>query len=80
MDYPMAELDSFIGKLLTYKMISNELGKEFTDRFEIDDFTNDLDFYVDKVIWLNFLITFLLIYVLQDMILIADTKVIFCSY
>ena len=54
MDYPMAELDSFIGKLLTYKMISNELGKEFTDRFEIDDFTNDLDFYVDKVIWLNF--------------------------
>jgi len=59
MNVTESELDSFIGKLLTFKMITNELGKETMDRYEgIDDFTNDLDFYVDK-----------------DMIVIADTKV-----
>jgi hypothetical protein len=52
MDVADAELDSFVGKLLTFKMITNELGKETVDRLEgalIDDFTNDLDFYVDRV-------------------------------
>jgi len=49
MDVPDSELDSFLGKLLTYKMIVSELGKETIDRNDAaDDFT-DLDFYVDKV-------------------------------
>lgn len=48
MDVPEAEYDTFVGKLLTFKMIVNELGKESADRSEIDDSTTDLDFYVDK--------------------------------
>lgn len=49
MDVSDSELDSFLGKLLTYKMIVTELGKETIDKVEtIEDFT-DLDFYVDKV-------------------------------
>uniref|UniRef100_A0A1I8ELH9 Eukaryotic translation initiation factor 3 subunit L n=1 Tax=Wuchereria bancrofti TaxID=6293 RepID=A0A1I8ELH9_WUCBA len=43
-----ADYDSFVGKLLSFKMIVNELGKECMDRCEIDDSTTDLDFYVDK--------------------------------
>nr|CAD2191896.1 unnamed protein product [Meloidogyne enterolobii] len=59
MDVPEHEMDTFTSKLLTYKMIVAELGKETIDRNDTtnDDFT-DLDFYVDK-----------------DMIMIADTKV-----
>ena len=50
MDVPEteADMDSFIGKLLAFKMIVNELGKETFDRYEVDDSTTDLDFYVDK--------------------------------
>uniref|UniRef100_A0A158R4Y8 Eukaryotic translation initiation factor 3 subunit L n=1 Tax=Syphacia muris TaxID=451379 RepID=A0A158R4Y8_9BILA len=43
-----SEYDTFVGKLLTFKMIVNELGKESVDHGEIDDSTTDLDFYVDK--------------------------------
>lgn len=50
MDVPDSEMDTFIGKLLTYKMIVNELGKETLDRSEVDDSTLDLDFYIDKVL------------------------------
>ncbi|KAL7073957.1 hypothetical protein ACQ4LE_006205 [Meloidogyne hapla] len=59
MDVQEHEMDIFTSKLLTYKMIVAELGKETIDRNDTtnDDFT-DLDFYVDK-----------------DMIMIADTKV-----
>lgn len=46
---PDADYDTFVGKLLSFKMIVNELGKETADRTEIDDSTTDLDFYVDKV-------------------------------
>lgn len=51
MDVPdtEADIDSFVGKLLAFKMIVNELGKETIDRYEVDDSTTDLDFYVDKV-------------------------------
>jgi hypothetical protein len=50
MDVPDGELDAFLGKLLTYKMIVTELGKETIDNKDTvaDDFA-DLDFYVDKV-------------------------------
>lgn len=50
MDVPEHEMDTFTSKLLTYKMIVAELGKETIDRNDTtnDDFT-DLDFYVDKV-------------------------------
>uniref|UniRef100_A0AAF5PYL2 Eukaryotic translation initiation factor 3 subunit L n=1 Tax=Wuchereria bancrofti TaxID=6293 RepID=A0AAF5PYL2_WUCBA len=48
MDVSDADYDSFVGKLLSFKMIVNELGKECMDRCEIDDSTTDLDFYVDK--------------------------------
>lgn len=50
MDVPdtEADIDSFVGKLLAFKMIVNELGKETIDRYEVDDSTTDLDFYVDK--------------------------------
>ncbi|OZC06170.1 hypothetical protein X798_06846 [Onchocerca flexuosa] len=48
MDVSEADYDSFVGKLLSFKMIVNELGKECMDRCEIDDSTTDLDFYVDK--------------------------------
>ncbi|VDN04846.1 unnamed protein product [Thelazia callipaeda] len=48
MDVSDADYDSFVGKLLSFKMIVNELGKESVDRCEIDDSTTDLDFYVDK--------------------------------
>lgn len=59
MDVPECDYDSFIGKLLTFKMIVTELGKEFNEHSsDLDDSTTDLDFYVDK-----------------DMIIIADTKV-----
>uniref|UniRef100_A0A1I7T865 Eukaryotic translation initiation factor 3 subunit L n=1 Tax=Caenorhabditis tropicalis TaxID=1561998 RepID=A0A1I7T865_9PELO len=59
MDIDDEKYDSFIGKLLTYKMIVNELGKE-TDpsTTEDDEPQTDIDFYVDR-----------------DMINIADTKV-----
>lgn len=48
-----SEYDTFVGKLLTFKMIVNELGKESADRGEIDDSTTDLDFYVDRVHFLD---------------------------
>ncbi|VDN40205.1 unnamed protein product [Gongylonema pulchrum] len=48
MDVSDADYDTFVGKLLTFKMIVNELGKETAERSEIDDSTTDLDFYVDK--------------------------------
>jgi len=48
MDVPSGEMDTFTGKLLTYKMIVNELGKETLERSEVDDSTLDLDFYIDK--------------------------------
>uniref|UniRef100_A0A915E2P9 Eukaryotic translation initiation factor 3 subunit L n=1 Tax=Ditylenchus dipsaci TaxID=166011 RepID=A0A915E2P9_9BILA len=47
MKVPESDLDSFVGKLLTFKMIVNELGKETIER-DIDDSTTDLDFYVDR--------------------------------
>lgn len=49
MDVKADDFESFIGKLLTFKMIVNELGKETFDRSDVDDTTTDLDFYVDKV-------------------------------
>lgn len=49
MDVKPENFESFIGKLLTFKMIVNELGKETVDRDDADDSTADLDFYVDKV-------------------------------
>jgi hypothetical protein len=49
MDVKAEDFESFIGKLLTFKMIVNELGKETADRTDIDENTTDLDFYVDKV-------------------------------
>ncbi|VDN52365.1 unnamed protein product [Dracunculus medinensis] len=48
MDIADGDYDSFIGKLLTFKMIVSELGKEGMERAEFDDSTTDLDFYVDK--------------------------------
>lgn len=48
MDVRAEDFDSFIGKLLTFKMIVSELGKETADRGDLDDATGDLDFYVDK--------------------------------
>jgi translation initiation factor 3 subunit L len=47
MDVKAEDFESFIGKLLTFKMIVNELGKETVDR-DVDDMSTDLDFYVDK--------------------------------
>ncbi|KAK6737500.1 hypothetical protein RB195_019917 [Necator americanus] len=59
MDVDDASYDSFLGKLLTYKMVVNELGKDSLTTPNDDDEPNtDIDFYVDK-----------------DMICIADTKV-----
>ncbi|ETN68827.1 hypothetical protein NECAME_15598 [Necator americanus] len=59
MDVDDASYDSFLGKLLTYKMVVNELGKDSLATPNDDDEPNtDIDFYVDK-----------------DMICIADTKV-----
>jgi translation initiation factor 3 subunit L len=49
MDVKQEDFGSFIGKLLTFKMIVNELGKETIDRTDLDENTTDLDFYVDKV-------------------------------
>lgn len=49
MDVKLEDFESFIGKLLTFKMIVNELGKETVDRTDLDENTTDLDFYVDKV-------------------------------
>jgi hypothetical protein len=49
MDVPETEVDSFLGKLLTYKMIVAELGKETIDKDATGDEFTDLDFYVDKV-------------------------------
>uniref|UniRef100_A0AC35TWH2 Eukaryotic translation initiation factor 3 subunit L n=1 Tax=Rhabditophanes sp. KR3021 TaxID=114890 RepID=A0AC35TWH2_9BILA len=50
LNIPDNKLDDFIPKLLSFKMIVNELGKETTtgdDRIiELDDSTLDLDFYV----------------------------------
>ncbi|KAI6172436.1 Eukaryotic translation initiation factor 3 subunit L [Aphelenchoides besseyi] len=48
MDVKSEDFESFIGKLLTFKMIVNELGKETVDRSDLDDTNTDLDFYVDK--------------------------------
>uniref|UniRef100_A0A1I7ZQG7 Eukaryotic translation initiation factor 3 subunit L n=1 Tax=Steinernema glaseri TaxID=37863 RepID=A0A1I7ZQG7_9BILA len=48
MDVAPTDYDTFIGKLLTFKMIVNELGKETNDGGDVDDSTTDLDFYVDK--------------------------------
>ena len=74
MDVPDGELDSFLGKLLTYKMIVTELGKETIDKDAVTDDYTDLDFYVDKVgsFW-NY--SNWMCFALQDMIMIADTKV-----
>ncbi|GMT13699.1 hypothetical protein PFISCL1PPCAC_4996, partial [Pristionchus fissidentatus] len=64
MDVKDVDYDSFLSKLLTFKMIVNELGKDGstgavgTDASDVDETTTDIDFYVDK-----------------DMIVIADTKV-----
>lgn len=60
MDVPESEsdMDSFIGKLLAFKMIVNELGKETFDRYDVDDSTTDLDFYVDKVVIFMFLLNY----------------------
>ncbi|KAF8360469.1 eif-3.L [Pristionchus pacificus] len=64
MDVKEADYDSFLGKLLTFKMIVNELGKDVStvgvgaDASDVEETTTDIDFYVDK-----------------DMIVIADTKV-----
>ncbi|KAK6025071.1 hypothetical protein OSTOST_09039, partial [Ostertagia ostertagi] len=59
MDVDDKNYDSFLGKLLTYKMVVNELGKDSLASSNDDDEPNtDIDFYVDK-----------------DMICIADTKV-----
>lgn len=49
MDVKQEDFESFIGKLLTFKMIVSELGKETVDHSDIDDTVTDLDFYVDKV-------------------------------
>lgn len=49
MDVKNEDFESFIGKLLTFKMIVNELGKETCEQSDIDDTITDLDFYVDKV-------------------------------
>uniref|UniRef100_A0A915ATL1 Eukaryotic translation initiation factor 3 subunit L n=1 Tax=Parascaris univalens TaxID=6257 RepID=A0A915ATL1_PARUN len=48
MDVAECDYDSFVGKLLTFKMIVTELGKESNDHGDIDDSTTDLDFYVDR--------------------------------
>ncbi|CAO4368078.1 unnamed protein product [Caenorhabditis nigoni] len=59
MDVDEENYDSFLGKLLTYKMIVNELGKEAgPSTVDDDEPQTDIDFYVDR-----------------DMINIADTKV-----
>ncbi|VDM53353.1 unnamed protein product [Angiostrongylus costaricensis] len=50
MDVDDKNYDSFIGKLLSYKMIVNELGKDSVAVPNEDDEPNtDIDFYVDKV-------------------------------
>ncbi|TMS34514.1 hypothetical protein L596_002092 [Steinernema carpocapsae] len=48
MDVAEKDYDTFIGKLLTFKMIVSELGKEARDGVDVEDSTTDLDFYVDK--------------------------------
>ncbi|CAI5441908.1 unnamed protein product [Caenorhabditis angaria] len=59
MDVDNDHYDSFLGKLLTYKMIVNELGKDgVLANNDDDEPQTDIDFYVDR-----------------DMICIADTKV-----
>jgi len=47
MDIKEQDNDSFIAKLLSFKMIVNELGKE-TIGGDAEDSSMDLDFYVDK--------------------------------
>jgi translation initiation factor 3 subunit L len=47
MDVEESDHDSFIAKLLSFKMIVNELGKE-TIGGDSEDASTDLDFYVDK--------------------------------
>ncbi|KAI1727977.1 RNA polymerase i-associated factor PAF67 domain-containing protein [Ditylenchus destructor] len=47
MKVPEPDLDSFVGKLLAFKMIVNELGKETIERDIVDDSNTDLDFYID---------------------------------
>ncbi|PIO62934.1 hypothetical protein TELCIR_15486 [Teladorsagia circumcincta] len=50
MDVDDKNYDSFLGKLLTYKMVVNELGKDSLASSNDDDEPNtDIDFYVDKV-------------------------------
>ncbi|CAD5220265.1 unnamed protein product [Bursaphelenchus xylophilus] len=53
MDIGESELDTFVGKLLTFKLIVNELGKDTRERAEQkdpddDDTVLDLDFFVDN--------------------------------
>jgi len=43
-----SEIDALVGKLLAFKMVVNELGKETIERYEVEDTTVDLDFYIDK--------------------------------
>ncbi|CAJ0951495.1 unnamed protein product, partial [Mesorhabditis belari] len=60
MDVGEGEFDSFLGKLLSFKMLVSGLGKGSADddAEEMESTPQDIDFYVDK-----------------DMICIADTKV-----
>ena len=77
MDVRTEDFETFIGKLLTFKMIVNELGKETVDRGELDDATGgDLDFYVDKASRRgHFRNRKQRVCAFQDMIIVADTKV-----
>ncbi|CAJ0585831.1 unnamed protein product, partial [Mesorhabditis spiculigera] len=59
MDVHEGEFDTFLGKLLSFKMLVSGLGKGQSDEIEdTESAPQDIDFYVDK-----------------DMICIADTKV-----
>uniref|UniRef100_A0A914YK22 PCI domain-containing protein n=1 Tax=Panagrolaimus superbus TaxID=310955 RepID=A0A914YK22_9BILA len=48
MDVEEGDHDSFIAKLLSFKMIVNELGKATIGGGDAEDASMDLDFYVDK--------------------------------
>lgn len=47
MDVGEVDYDSFLGKLLSFKMLVGELGKDDGEG-EVDESTTDIDFYVDK--------------------------------
>lgn len=49
MEISHSEVDGLVGKLLAFKMVVNELGKETIEQSEVEDTTADLDFYIDKV-------------------------------